>query len=63
VLKKDTQEEFFSPSVLIGRKKDLKEFFADCPGMIENIDKGNYNFENKETYLKMFEDYSKLCGN
>lgn len=63
VLKKDTQEEFFSPSVLIGRKKDLKEFFADCPGMIENIDKGFYNFENKETYIKMFEDYTKLCGN
>jgi hypothetical protein len=30
--------------------------------MIENINNG-YNFENKETYIKMFEDYTALCGN
>jgi hypothetical protein len=26
--------------------------------MIENINNGLYNFENKETYIKMFDDYS-----
>ncbi|KVV13557.1 hypothetical protein ACRASX_05410 [Flavobacterium sp. TMP13] len=63
VLKKHTEDNFFSPSVLIGRKNDLREYFADCPKMIENINKGNYDFENKETYVKLFDDYSKLCGN
>ena len=63
VLKKQIQDEFFSPSILIGRKKELREYFSDCPKMIENINNGLYNFENKETYIKMFEDYSSLCGN
>lgn len=63
VIKKDLQDEYFSPPLLIGRKKALKEYFADCPAMIQNIDKGDYNSENKENYLKMFDDYSKLCGN
>lgn len=63
VLKKQIQDEFFSPAVLIGRKKELREYFSDCPKMIENINKGLYNFENKETYIKMFEDYTALCGN
>lgn len=62
-LKKQVQDEFFSPAVFIGRKKELREYFSDCPKMIENIDKGLYNFENKETYIKMFDDYSALCGN
>jgi hypothetical protein len=26
--------------------------------MIENINNGLYNFENKETYIKMFDDYT-----
>jgi hypothetical protein len=59
-LKKQIQDEFFSPAVLIGRK--IKEYFSDCPKMIENINNGLYNFENKETYIKMF-DYTALCGN
>ncbi|MFV8351492.1 hypothetical protein [Flavobacterium sp. XS2P14] len=63
VLKKQIQDEFFSPAVLIGRKKELREYFSDCPKMIENINNGLYNFENKETYIKMFEDYTALCGN
>jgi hypothetical protein len=63
VLKKTTEDNFYTPPILIGRKKSLKAYFADCPEMIANIDKGLYNFENKETYLKMFDDYSKLCGN
>jgi hypothetical protein len=60
---KQIQDEFFSPAVLIGRKKELREYFSDCPKMIENINNGLYNFENKETYIKMFEDYTALCGN
>jgi hypothetical protein len=44
-------------------KKELREYFSDCPKMIENINNGLYNFENKETYIKMFEDYTALCGN
>ena len=31
--------------------------------MIESIDKGTYDFENKETYIKMYDDYTKFCGN
>lgn len=62
-LKKHTQEEFFIPPVFLGRRKALKEFFSDCPKMIENIEKGAYDHENKETYIKMFDDYTALCGN
>jgi hypothetical protein len=61
VLKKQIQDEFFSPAVLIGRKKELRIFFSDCPKMIENIN--GHNFENKETYIKMFDDYTSICGN
>jgi hypothetical protein len=59
---KQIQDEFFSPAVLIGRKKELRVFFQIVQ-MIENINNGLYNFENKETYIKMFEDYTALCGN
>ncbi|MNL13701.1 hypothetical protein D3C87_1346160 [compost metagenome] len=62
-LKKPAQDEFFSPPVFLGRRKALREYFSDCPQMIESIDKGAYDFENKETYIKMFDDYTKLCGN
>lgn len=63
VLKKQIEDEFFSPPTFLGRRKALREYFSDCPKMIENIDKGSYDFENKETYIKMFDDYSKLCTN
>jgi hypothetical protein len=62
-LKKPTQDEFFSPPVFLGRRKALREYFSDCPAMIESIDKGTYDFENKETYIKMYDDYTKFCGN
>jgi hypothetical protein len=62
-LKKSIEDEFFSPPIFLGRRKALKEYFSDCPQMIESIDKGAYDFENKETYIKMYDDYSKLCGN
>lgn len=62
-LKKETQDEFFSPPVFLGRRKALKEYFSDCPQMIESIDKGAYDFENKDTYIKMYDDYTKFCGN
>lgn len=62
-LKKPTQDEFFSPPVFLGRRKALKEYFSDCPQMIESIDKGAYDFENKDTYIKMYDDYTKFCGN
>ncbi|KAF2336286.1 hypothetical protein [Flavobacterium daemonense] len=62
-LKKTVEDEFFIPPVFLGRRKALKEYFSDCPAMIESIDKGDYDFENKETYIKMFDDYTKLCGN
>jgi hypothetical protein len=62
-LKKPTQDEFFSPPVLLGRRKALKEYFSDCPAMIESIDKGAYDHENKETYIKMYDDYTTFCGN
>ena len=63
VLKKQIEDDFFSPPTFLGRRKALREYFSDCPKMIENIDKGSYDFENKETYIKMFDDYSKLCTN
>lgn len=63
VLKKTVEDDFYSPPIILGRKKSLKAYFADCPSMIINIDKGLYDFENKESYLKMFDDYSKFCGN
>jgi hypothetical protein len=62
-LKKPTQDEFFSPPVFLGRRKALREYFSDCPKMIESIDKGTYDFENKEVYIKMFDDYTNFCGN
>jgi hypothetical protein len=62
-LKKPAQDEFFSPPVFLGRRKALKEYFSDCPSMIDSIDKGSYDFENKETYIKMYDDYTKFCGN
>ncbi|MHC0439741.1 hypothetical protein [Flavobacterium sp. 3-210] len=62
-LKKSIEDEFFCPPIFLGRRKALKEYFSDCPKMIENIEKGAYDFENKETYIKMFDDYTKLCGN
>jgi hypothetical protein len=62
-LKKPAQDEFFSPPVFLGRRKALKEYFSDCPTMIESIDKGAYDHENKETYIKMYDDYTKFCGN
>ncbi|WP_026727146.1 hypothetical protein [Flavobacterium denitrificans] len=62
-LKKSVEDEFFSPPIFLGRRKALKEYFSDCPKMIENIEKGAYDFENKETYIKMFDDYTALCGN
>lgn len=62
-LKKPTQDEFFSPPIFLGRRKALKEYFSDCPKMIESIEKGAYDFENKETYIKMFDDYTAFCGN
>lgn len=62
-LKKPAQDEFFSPPVFLGRRKALKEYFSDCPQMIESIDKGAYDHENKETYIKMYDDYTKSCGN
>lgn len=62
-LKKTVEEDFFLPPVFLGRRKALKEYFSDCPKMIENIEKGAYDFENKEIYIKMFDDYTALCGN
>lgn len=62
-LKKPTQDEFFTPPVFLGRRKALKEYFSDCPKMIESINKGVYDFENKETYIKMYDDYTEFCGN
>ncbi|WP_347051638.1 hypothetical protein [Flavobacterium olei] len=62
-LKKPTQDEFFSPPIFLGRRKALREYFSDCPKMIESIEKGAYDFENKETYIKMFDDYTAFCGN
>nr|WP_315155100.1 hypothetical protein [uncultured Flavobacterium sp.] len=62
-LKKPAQDEFFSPPIFLGRRKALKEYFSDCPAMIESIDKGTYDHENKETYIKMYDDYTKFCGN
>jgi hypothetical protein len=62
-LKKPAQDEFFSPPIFLGRRKALKEYFSDCPQMIESIDKGTYDHENKETYIKMYDDYTKFCGN
>ncbi|MEN2414376.1 hypothetical protein [Flavobacterium mesophilum] len=62
-LKKSVEDEFFCPPIFLGRRKALKEYFSDCPKMIENIEKGAYDHENKETYIKMFDDYTALCGN
>jgi hypothetical protein len=63
VLKRPTEEEFFSPPGLFGRKKALREYFADCPAMLEKINKGEYEYNNKETYLKMYNDYVAAdCG-
>ena len=63
VLKRPTEEEFFSPPRFFGRRKALKEYFADCPAMISKIDKGEYDFDNKATYLKMYDDYVEAgCG-
>jgi len=62
-LKKPAQDEFFSPPIFLGRRKALKEYFSDCPQMIESIDKGAYDHENKESYIKMYDDYTKFCGN
>jgi hypothetical protein len=63
VLKRPTEEEFYSPPGLIGRKKSLREYFADCPVMIEKINKGEYDFNNKDTFVKMFNDYEAAgCG-
>jgi hypothetical protein len=63
VLKRPTEEEFFSPPGLVGRKKALREYFADCPAMLEKINKGEYDFNNKETYVKMYDDYvAANCG-
>ncbi len=63
VLKRPTEEDFFSLPKLIGRRKALRTYFADCPAMLPKIDKGEYDFENKATYLKMYEDYiTAECG-
>lgn len=61
VLKKVGQEEFYTPPAFWGRRKSLKAFFADCPSVIEKVDKGEYDFNNKSTYLKLFEDYVNAC--
>lgn len=61
-LKKPSQDEYYSPPVVIGRKKSLRTYFADCPAMIEKINKGEYNFENKAVYIKLYEDYIANCG-
>ncbi|GAB2598087.1 hypothetical protein [Spirosoma areae] len=63
VLKKTTTEDFYSPPVFLGRRKSLRAFFADCPAMIEKIDKGAYDYERKEVYQQMFDDYTNACGN
>lgn len=63
VLKRPTEEDFFSPPRFLGRRKALREYFADCPAMLPKIDKGEYDFDNKATYLKMYEDYvAAECG-
>ncbi len=63
VLKRPTEEDFFSPPHFLGRRKALREYFADCPAMLPKIDKGEYDFDNKATYLKMYEDYvAAECG-
>jgi hypothetical protein len=63
VLKRPTEEEFFSPPHFLGRRKALREYFADCPAMLSKIDKGEYDFDNKETYLKIYNDYEAAgCG-
>lgn len=61
-LKKPSQDEYYSPPVVLGRKRSLRDFFADCPAMIEKINKGTYNFENKATYIQLYEDYVANCG-
>lgn len=61
VLKKAGQPDFYTPPASIGRRKSLKTFFADCPKMMEKIDKGEYDFDTKNTYLKIFEDYTNAC--
>ena len=61
-IKRPDKDEFYSPPLYFGRKKSLREFFADCPAMLEKIDKGEYNFENKKTYTNMYDDYMAACG-
>ncbi len=55
--KRPSEEGFFVAPEFIGRRKALKEYFADCPSVIAKIDKGEYDFNNKETYLKLYNDY------
>ena len=63
VLKRPTEEDFFSPPRFLRRRKALREYFADCPAMLPKIDKGEYDFDNKATYLKMYDDYvAAQCG-
>lgn len=61
VLMKAGQSDFYTPPAFMGRRKSLKAYFADCPKMIERIDKGEYDSDSKNTYLKIFEDYTNGC--
>lgn len=60
--KRPQDESFFVAPEFMGRRKALKEFFVDCPSIVTKIDQGIYDFNNKETYLKLYNDYTEACG-
>jgi hypothetical protein len=59
-LKKASEKSFFEISGL-APKKSLIKFFESCPAMQKSIEKGGYNDGSKENYIKLFEEYTKLC--
>jgi hypothetical protein len=39
----------------------LKEYFKDCPTVMEVVDKTGYDFSTEKGYIKMAQDYSTAC--
>ncbi len=58
--KKASEKNFFEIDGLVPRASLIK-FFESCPAMQKVIEEGPYNNGSKENYIKLFEEYTKLC--
>ncbi|WP_259014252.1 hypothetical protein [Emticicia fluvialis] len=60
-LKKPKEDKYYQLPIL-GVKKSLKAYFADCPAIQKRIDAGEFSSLTPQNYIQIFEAYTAACG-